>query len=223
MHYLYGEISKPVGIISDSNQIDLKRKARRANIYHIYFRRSGLYRFVVKNLLATIVVFALLYFLFAFIQRYIIDLGMVFENLVEDFRTGWVLVTFFASESLLGLLPPDFFIIWAKDFEKPYLMVTILAILSYAGGIVSYWIGRSLSYKEAVSSFIAKHYKKNFIFVKKWGGFFVVLAALLPLPFAAVSVLTGMLRFPHTLFVILSTTRFLRFYFHAWLLFKMIS
>lgn len=195
---------------------------RRANLYHIYFRRSGLYRFLIKNLLITIALFGTLYFLFAFIQRYIIDLGLVFENLVDGFRTGWVLITFLASESLLGLLPPDFFIIWAKDFESPYLMVTILGTLSYAGGIISYWIGRSLSYRESVNSFIARHYKKNFVFVKKWGGFFVILAALLPLPFSAVCVLTGMLRFPHTLFVILSTTRFLRFYIHAWILFKMV-
>ena len=103
-------------------------------IYHVYFRRSGFYRFAVKNLIILAAIVAGLFGIFTFIERHIIDLGMVFETFVSKLITGWVYVVFFLSESLLGLLPPDFFILWAKGFEQPYHVVTILASLYFILG-----------------------------------------------------------------------------------------
>ena len=133
-----------------------------------------------------------------------------------------VFVVFFISESFLGLLPPDFFILWLKEFEHPYALVTVLATLSYLGGINSYFMGRALSFNPTISRFIAKKYEKNFLLVKKWGGIFVVLAALTPLPFSMVCLLTGLLRYPKALFIAFSATRFIRFYAYAWAIFSLL-
>lgn len=195
---------------------------KRVMIYHTYFRRSGFYRFALKNILYLLLIMGALIGAFSYVEHHIIDLGPVFENLFTRLETNWVYGIFFISESLLGLLPPDFFLIWAKNFPRPYQVVTILAVLSFLGGIVSYYLGRALSFNKAVSQFIGNRYKKNFAMVKKWGGVFIVLAALFPLPFSIVCLLAGLLRFPPPLFFIFSSTRILRFYAYAWAIFNIL-
>lgn len=199
-----------------------KARWKRMLIYHIYFRRSGFYRFALMNLIYLLVIGAALVGVFTYIERNIIDLGLVFETFVSGLETNWVYAVFFLSESFLGLMPPDFFLLWAQNFEHPYQVVTVLAVLSFAGGIISFYIGRFLSFHPRVAHFIGSKYKKNFDKVKKWGGIFIVLAALFPLPFSIVCLLAGLLRFPQPLFLLFSTTRLARFYIYAWAIFTIV-
>lgn len=200
----------------------IKSRWKRLLIYNTYFRRSGFYGFVFRNLAQLLIIIGALAAILTYVERHIIDLGMVFENLVGGLNSSLVLLVFFISESLLGLLPPDFFILWTSEFDKPYEMVTLLALLSYAGGVISYYIGRGLSMQPRVSGFVARKYKKNFTLVQKWGGVFIVLAALTPLPFSIICLLAGLLRFPVPLFLAFSSTRILRFYAYAVLLFSIV-
>jgi membrane protein YqaA with SNARE-associated domain len=199
-----------------------KARWKRMLIYNIYFRRSGFYRFALKNLIYLLVIGGALIGIFSYVERHIIDLGQVFGDFVSTLETNWVYTVFFLSESLLGLLPPDFFLIWAGNLEHPWLAVTWLSILSYAGGVISFYLGKGLSYQPRIARFIGSKYKKNFSKVKKWGGIFIVLAALFPLPFSIVCLLAGLLRFPPPLFFAFSATRFIRFYAYAWAIFAVV-
>ena len=52
---------------------------------------------------------------------------------------------FFVSEAILGLIPPDIFIMWAAVESSPLTFIFILAVLSYVGGVISFllrWVGR---------------------------------------------------------------------------------
>ncbi len=195
---------------------------KRLMIYNIYFRRSGFYRFAVKNLIYLVVIAAILIGAFSYIESHIIDLGLMFESFMRTLNATWIFIIFFISESFLGLLPPDFFILWLKEFDNRYELITLLAGLSYVGGVISYFFGRALSFNPTISRFIASKYKKNFQLVRKWGGIFIVLAALTPLPFSIVCMLTGLLRFPKILFLIFSSTRLIRFYAYAWAIFSLL-
>jgi len=60
------------------------------------------------------------------------------RHFTETFSKNSILIVFFISESILGLVPPEIFIAWAKKTAEPILNLFILALLSYAGGLVSY-------------------------------------------------------------------------------------
>ena len=94
---------------------------------------------------------------------------------------------FFISESFLGLIPPELFIAWASKSPHPFFNVFILATISYLGGVVSYIIGGYLFLIPFVKNFIVSLFTKHIINMRKWGGFFIVLGALTPVPHSLVS------------------------------------
>lgn len=214
-----GSIIKSALLMMDAY---VKARWKRLLLYNAYFRRSGFYGFAFRNLAQLTIIIGMLALVFSYVERYIIDLGAVFEVLVSTLDPNLLFLVFFISESFLGLLPPDFFILWTSEFDNAYELVTLLAILSYAGGVASYYIGRGLSLLPKVSQFIARKYRKNFTLVRKWGGIFIVLAAMTPLPYAMICMMAGLLRFPVPLFLAFSTTRILRFYIYAFMLFAIV-
>ncbi len=124
---------------------------------------------------------------------------------------------FFVSESILGLIPPDFFIMWLQQFDTFWMMLLLLSILSYAGGLVSFWMGTQLRHNEAVNNFIQTKFKNITPMVSKWGGTFVILAAVTPLPFSPVSLLGGTLKFSFKSYALCATSRFVRFAIYGYI------
>jgi len=198
----------------------LNRMWHRSTIYHVYFRRSGFYTFLGKNSIklgGILVAFALA--LLAF-QHYVDDVGEFFSGLFSSMSTRGVLVLFFISETILGMIPPDFFILWAGSFDNPMRMVAVLAMISYAGGFTAYLIGRRISYTKKVNHYLNTKFKTQFEFLNKWGGFFVLLAAMFPMPYAIASLVAGVVRFPMFRFLFFGLARLLRFYLYALALFQ---
>ena len=150
-----------------------------------------------------------------------IDIDELFQGLIGALPVSGVLAFFYTSETILGLVPPDFFILWAKNFEEPFMMVGVLSILSYLGGVTAYLIGVILERIPAVHDYIANKWKDQIGLLKKWGGFFIIIAALLPLPFAVISLLVGLIRFSFKDFLLFGLFRFLRFFIYALVLFQL--
>ena len=143
--------------------------------------------------------------------------------MTENFSRVGVLITFFISETLLGLIPPEIFIAWSKKTSAPLLNLSLLAVLSYSGGILSYFIGRLTlkikSVKDYLEVKMAKHLKNT----SKWGGFLILVGALLPLPFSISCMTAGMIKYPLKGVVTFGLFRFLRFALYAWAIFNMVS
>lgn len=187
---------------------------------HFYFKRSGLYKMLFVNSLKVIGLMVLLLLLITVVEKYIIDLDVLFEKMVEHIQVFWVFVIFAISESILGLLPPDFFIIWCKQFPQPYLAVTLLAVLSYGGGIAAFATGRLLRKNKRVEKLIEKRFTNNMKSIRKWGGLFVVIAALFPLPYAITCLLVGISTYNFKTFLWVSLTRIPRFHIYAYFFFE---
>ena len=84
----------------------LQRVLYRSNVYHIYFRRSGFYSFLGKNSIKlgmTIVVLVVALLIF---QYYVGDIGEYFVALFGSLSKTQVLVLFYITETVLGLIPP---------------------------------------------------------------------------------------------------------------------
>ncbi len=133
-----------------------------------------------------------------------------------------VIAIFFLSETILGLIPPDLFIVWAKQFAHPYVIVTLLAGLSYGAGLLAYYIGYQIGAWEKISNFINVKFAEQFKMLRSWGGLIIVIAALLPLPFGTMCLGAGMLKYSLKALLILGLFRFVRFYAYAAVLYAVV-
>lgn len=187
-------------------------------------RRTGLFSFLAQNLIKLgifIIAFLVVGF---FIQKYVISTKEIFQLVVEN-TEGWAVFLFFTiSETILGLIPPDLFIMWTKEEAltigvNPWLLLSLLATLSYIGGVLAYYIGRFLAGMPKVHFWVTKKYKDMFVKFKKWGGFLIVVAALLPIPFSIVTLISGVSGFSAKRLWSLGLFRYIRFFAYALVLF----
>ena len=146
------------------------------------------------------------------IAKYLIDLNPIFQYIFDNLSDGFILITFLVSESLLGMIPPDLFIIWTTKFNSPFLFLTILGILSYIGGVLSYFIGHWLSTRPKIKAYSERVLEKYIILVKKWGGAFIVISALFPFsPFSMVVIAVSLFKYPFKMYLIFGISRIARF------------
>ena len=201
----------------------LFRRWRTVKLYHKYYRRTGLYNFLFRNTFKLVTIILLILFVFFIIERYIIDFDNLFNEFIENLSWQIVILAFFISETLFGLIPPDLFIIWAEHFPKNYLIITYLAVLSYSGGFLSYKIGRIIRKIPSINRFVDNKFKDYFFTIKKWGAIVIIIGALFPLPFSTVSMAAGIMHYPLKYFVLFSLTRIPRFYIYALFFFQIMK
>lgn len=191
---------------------------KRLGVYHIYYRRSGFYRFAFNNAIKVAVILLTVFVLFVIIEKYIIDLETVFQHITANLPPLKVLSIFFISEIVLGLIPPDFFILWAQQMPQTFLYLCILSILSYTGGVIAFRIGCMIGNRPKMKAFFVKRVENNLHLIKRWGGILIVVAALFPLPFSTISFAGGILRYPFTRFLFFGLFRIPRFFIYAYFL-----
>ncbi|MDX6747564.1 short-chain dehydrogenase [Polaribacter sp. PL03] len=203
-----------------------KRKKRTAFIgkrLHNYYGRTGFYMFVwesLKKAFLPIVLVVLGLFLF---NKYVYDINNGLETITETFSKTGILITFFISETILGLIPPEIFIAWTKKTEDPILNLAILATLSYSGGLLTYFLGKMTLKIESIKTYLEVKMAANLKNTKKWGGILILVGALLPLPFSIACLAAGMIKYPFRSVVLFGLFRFLRFAIYAWAIFKVVT
>ncbi|MEQ9262262.1 MAG: VTT domain-containing protein [Owenweeksia sp.] len=191
--------------------------------YHYYFKRTGRYRFVGKNLLRVLLVIVAFAVGAWLVTTYVIDLDTVMSFIFNRFSKWTVVTTLFISESVIGLLPPDLYIFWAKTLPNPYLMVLILALASYLGGIISYLVGNQLYKLPRVKQWVHIRFAEQFTTFRKYGGLLIFISAMAPLPFSWVSVVSGVVKYPFTKYLIIALSRILRFFLYAFVFYQVLS
>jgi membrane protein YqaA with SNARE-associated domain len=202
------------------------RKKRTAFIVkrlHNYYGRTGFYLFVwesIKKAFLPIVIAIIGVFLF---NKYVYDINEGLETITETFSKVGILITFFLSETLLGLVPPEIFIAWSGKTESPILNLALLATLSYLGGLTSYFIGKTALKIKSVKEYLEVKMAENLKNTKKWGGFLILTGALLPLPFSIACLAAGMIKYPFKNVVLFGFFRFGRFAVYAWAIFQVVD
>ncbi|MGY0427320.1 MAG: YqaA family protein, partial [Polaribacter sp.] len=127
------------------------------------------------------------------------------------------------SETLLGLIPPEIFIAWTKKTPDPVLNLAILATLSYAGGLLAYFIGKMALKIKAVQLYLEVKMEKHLKNTSKWGGFLIIVGALLPLPFSISCMAAGMIKYPFKNVMLFGLFRFVRFTIYALMIFQIVN
>jgi len=200
---------------------------RYSKLYYHYLKRTGLFQFLGENLLKLGGVIAMFVGAVVLMEQYLITLKEIFVLIVENVDVWAVFVLFTISESVLGLLPPDFFIVWSKELSNQiqlneWLLVGFLALLSYTGGMISYVMGMKIIHVPKIHDWALEKYGNLFKNLKKWGGFFVVVSALLPVPFSIVMLICGITGYPIKWAAYLGLFRFVRFFGYAIFLFMLV-
>ena len=181
-------------------------------LWYKKLKAKGFFKYVGKNVLLILLVYAFIIFLVFLIGKYLVDFNGFFNVFIERLSDQFVILLFFVSESFMGMIPVDLFVIWAQKFEHPMPYLALLGILSYAGGVISYGIGLWISSRPKIKLFTERRLKNYIGFIRKWGGAFIVIAALFPFtPFSLVVIAITMLKYPFRLFLLFALTRLVRF------------
>jgi membrane protein YqaA with SNARE-associated domain len=134
-----------------------------------------------------------------------------------------IYMTFFVSEVVVGIIPPEFFMLWAlhnHSFTQYMAIVTLLATLSYMAGVIAYMAGRYLSSYKIFRYLRRRFLKKLERLFYQYGMPLIIVSALTPLPFSGTSLLVGSSRYPLNKYLLYSLSRYLRFVLYAYIVWK---
>lgn len=199
------------------------KKKSRAKLLHQYYSYTGFYSFVGRSLKkAALPIIIVIVALFV-VNKYVFTIDDGLELLTTSFSRTGVLVTFFISETILGLIPPEIFIGWSKKTDDPILNLSILATLSYIGGIITFFIGKTTLKIKSVKNYLEVKMAKHLKNTSKWGGFLILIGALLPVPFSITCLTAGMIKYPLKGVVLFGLFRFARFALYAWAIFSVVK
>jgi membrane protein YqaA with SNARE-associated domain len=190
----------------------LKNFLARLRIKHRKNRGEGVYGYMWKTALKITLIYLLIMIPAVLAGKYLIDFNAIFSFITTRFSDMLVFTVFFISESFLGMIPPDLFVIWATKFENPLLIMTLLGVLSYIGGIISYYIGHWLLKSKKIKAYSARVLDKYINLVRKWGGAFIIISALFPFsPFSLVVIAVSVFKYPFRMYLLFGLSRIARF------------
>lgn len=199
------------------------RKKSRLRLLHQYYSYTGFYGFLGSSLLKAIPLILLFIAALLLVHFFVIDINVLLNKITETYPAFGILTVFFISESVLGLIPPEIFIAWTSKSDSPLFYLSLLAVLSYAGGIVSYYIGRAITKIPSVHEYLEIKMAKHIRNTRKWGGFLIMVGALFPIPYSITSMAAGIIKYSFTSFLLFGTLRFIRFYLYAIAIFEIVS
>lgn len=201
----------------------MKRRKSKTKLLHQYYIYTGFYTFIGNSLKKSAIPVILIILGLYLVNEYVFTIDDGLEFLTQTFSRTGVLIVFFISETLLGLIPPEIFIGWSKKTATPIFNLSILATLSYTGGILSYFIGKTIQKITTVKNYLEVKMAKHLKNTGKWGGFLILIGALLPVPFSITCVAAGMIKYPLKGVVLFGLFRFVRFALYAWAIFNVVN
>lgn len=199
------------------------KKKSKAKLLHQYYSYTGFYNFIGKSLKKAIIPVVLVVVGIVLFNKYVYNINEGLQAITETFSRTGILIIFFTSESILGLIPPEIFIAWSKKTDDPVLTLSILALLSYTGGIISYFIGKAALHIQVVKNWLEVKMAKHLKNTSKWGGFLIVVGALLPIPFSITCMAGGLIKYPLKGVLLFGLFRFARFAIYALAIFQMVD
>jgi len=200
-----------------------KNKKSRFELLHQYYSYTGFYTFVLSSLKKAF--FPILIFIVSLIlfNNYVYNINDGLHLITTTFSKYEILIVFFISETLLGLIPPEIFIAWSKKTSDPITNLAILATLSYVGGILTYFIGKAILKMKIVKDYFENKMAKHIKNTSKWGGLLIVVGALLPIPFSITCLACGMIKYPLKGVLLFGSLRFVRFALYGVVVFNVVN
>lgn len=178
--------------------------------------------FFFRNLLKGLIWLSIIVIMFVFAKHHVDkDLLLRFEPILS--KTALILIIFSISEIIFGIIPPELFMIWALrtgELSGYIGYVFLFAIFSYLAGIVGYLFGRYLNTTRLYQYIRNRFLSKTEQLLQTYGLYLILVAALTPLPFSAVAMLVGAVKYPGKNYAYWSLARFARFAVYGWVIWE---
>lgn len=150
-----------------------------------------------------------------------------FVHLGTHPRAVWVLAFVAFIESIIFPIPPDMLLIpmMLADPHKAWRYAFICLIFSVLGGVLGYMIG-ALFYDIAGTKILSLYgqdanFEKFQIWYNNWGSWVVFIGGISPVPYKAITILSGATGLPLSVFIVASLiSRGVRFFILAALVIK---
>ncbi len=139
-------------------------------------------------------------------------------NNVGD-RLPLLLTIFTISEVIFGIIPPELFmLIWqSKGILSEYILnLTYLTLISYAAGVIGYYIGHFFSKTPIYIQMHERYLKQYDQKLRTYGLYLVLVGAITPIPFSATCMLAGSVNTPIDKFLLICISRIIRFAGYGW-------
>lgn len=213
-------VYKNSGVLLIKEELQTMTRYEKIRVINRYYRITKFYVFLKDTSIKaglTILIFALL---LLGLEHFFLDFDAILDQLIATFSPQAILAVFAISETFLGLVPPEIFIAWSAKSAAPLLFLLFLAGLSYLGGIIAYLIGKLLFRITFIRYHLENKIAGHIANLRKWGGFFVFVGAMLPIPHSIVSMACGLIKYDFRQYLLWALFRYLRFGIYALVLFQ---
>ena len=145
----------------------------------------------------------------------------VYQSEINDVgdRLPLLLGIFTVSEIVFGIIPPELFmLIWqSKGVLSEYVLnLTYLTLISYAAGVLGYYIGHFFSKTRIYQRVYERYLKQYDRQLRTYGLYLVLVGAVTPVPFSATCMLAGSVNTPIDKFLLICISRIIRFAAYGW-------
>ena len=195
---------------------------KRLVLLNRYYKITKFYPFLKDTAFKGGAVLVAFVVLLLVLEYFFLDIDSLLNMLVATYSSQAVLSIFLASETFFGIIPPEVFIAWASKLATPWLFLFGLATISYVGGIISYLIGTRLFLIPAIKNHIENKIATHIVNLRKWGGFFVLLGAMSPIPHSLVSLASGLIKYNFKRYLLWALFRYARFVLYALIIFNVL-
>jgi len=185
--------------------------------------KKDFYNYFSRNLIRGFAYLVVLIVLVILFKSYFKTQYDYLEHTVSD-NYYLMFFIFLLSELFIGILPPELFMIWSSDDPVTYYItaVTTMTFVSLFAGWINYRFGLYVGEKEVFLNLFSKRfrlakYRKRY---DEYGAGLLIVAAVTPLPFALISLLTGTLRYPQKKYLIFSSFRIIRFVIYGFIIWE---
>jgi len=112
----------------------MKKRKSRTKLLHQYYSYTGFYTFIGDTLKKALIPAILIIFGLYLVNEYVFTIDDGLEFLTQKFSRIGILIVFFISETLLGLIPPEIFIAWSKKNS-----ITNCKLINFGNTFLHWW------------------------------------------------------------------------------------
>jgi membrane protein YqaA with SNARE-associated domain len=194
---------------------------QRLLVLNRYYKITRFYSFLKNISIKTGIILGIVVGVFIMLDFYLLDLEAIINTIAREYSGWFLFLMLFLSEAIAGILPPELFIAWSSKTNYKWLNLFGLATMSYAGGILAYYLGKLMylmpSVKNYVEGKVAVHIKN----LKRWGGVLVFVGAMLPVPHSLISMACGIIDYKIKYYLVWALFRYVRFFLYALIIYSL--
>ena len=136
---------------------------------------------------------------------------------------GLVYLIYFLSEIIVGVIPPEMFMMWSLELThgRSYVLdVTLLASISYVAGVATFLFGLYF-HKTVLYRYLRRKYLGKFEgYAHQFGGFLLFVAAVTPIPYSGICMVMGAANYSKRNFFLITLFRFVRFIVYGYIIWR---